>query len=70
MESRNRRAFVEQIPLIRIIVILFSVPRALLIKSKKYENLARVHFIPNLKVRVFVTLRTPDVIKLKKDEDT
>jgi hypothetical protein len=62
MESRNRRAFVEQIPLIRIIVILFSVPRALLIKSKKYENLARVHFIPNLKVRVFVTLRTPDVI--------
>ncbi|MDQ1254306.1 MAG: hypothetical protein QG646_3537, partial [Euryarchaeota archaeon] len=26
---------------------------------------ARVHFIPDLKVGVFVTLRTPFVIKLK-----
>jgi hypothetical protein len=26
---------------------------------------ARVHFIPNQKVGVFVTLRTPDVIKQK-----
>ena len=36
MESRNRRVFVAQIPLIRIIVTLFSVPKEfLLIKSKK-----------------------------------
>jgi len=36
MESLNRRAFVDQIPLIIIIVTLFSVPReSLLIKSKK-----------------------------------
>ena len=36
MESRNRRAFVAQIPMIRIIVTLFSVPiESLLIKSKK-----------------------------------
>ena len=36
MESRNRRVFVAQIPLIRIIVTLFSAPReSLLIKSKK-----------------------------------
>jgi hypothetical protein len=64
MESRNRQAFVEQIPLIRIIVILFSVPReSLLINLGKYENRARVHFIPNLNVGVFVTLLTPDVIK-------
>ncbi|MFZ3149004.1 MAG: hypothetical protein WA137_08170, partial [Methanothrix sp.] len=27
------------------------------------QKTARVHFIPNLKVGVFVTLRTPDVIK-------
>ena len=44
---------------------MFSVLReSLLIKSKKYENWARVHFIPDLKVGVFVTLRAPDVIKL------
>ena len=28
----------------------------------RYENQARVHFIPNLKVGVFVNLRAPDVI--------
>ncbi|OPY51784.1 MAG: hypothetical protein A4E51_01482 [Methanosaeta sp. PtaU1.Bin055] len=35
----------------------------MLINLRKYENQARVHFIPNLKVGVFVTLRAPDVIK-------
>jgi len=35
----------------------------LLINLRKCENRARVHFIPNLKVGVFVTLRAPDVIK-------
>jgi hypothetical protein len=36
MESGNRRPFVAQIPLIRIIVTSFSVPKeSLLIKSKK-----------------------------------
>jgi len=40
------------------------VPRdSLLINLRKYKNQARVHFIPNLKVGVFVTLRAPDVIK-------
>ena len=40
------------------------VPRdSLLINLRKYENQARVHFIPNLKGGVFVTLRAPDVIK-------
>ena len=40
------------------------VPRdSLLINLRKYENQARAHFIPNLKVGVFVTLRAPDVIK-------
>jgi hypothetical protein len=65
MESRNRRAFVAQIPLDQnYIVSLFSVPReSLLIKSKKYENRARVHSIPDLKIGVFVILRAPDVIK-------
>ncbi len=28
-----------------------------------YEKWARVHFIPDLKVGVFVTLRAPNVIK-------
>jgi hypothetical protein len=28
----------------------------------RYENQARVHFIPNLKVGVLVNLRAPDVI--------
>ena len=28
------------------------------------QKTARVHFIPNQKVEVFVTLRTPDVIKV------
>jgi len=44
-------------------VTLLSVTRGtLLINLRKYENRARVHFIPNLKVGVFVTLRTPFVI--------
>ena len=30
--------------------------------SKPYENRATVHFIPNPKVGVFVTLHAPDVI--------
>jgi len=63
MESRNRRAFVDQISSIRIIVTLFSVPReSLLINIRKYEDRARIHFIPNQKVGVFVTLRAPDLI--------
>ena len=46
---------------------VFGSQRVLVILSnlRKYENRARVHFIPNLKVGVFVTLRTPDVIKVK-----
>ena len=64
MFIRNHRAFVDQIRLIKIIATLFSVPReSLLINLRKCENRARVHFIPNLKVGVFVTLRAPDVIK-------
>jgi hypothetical protein len=31
--------------------------------QESLKNCARVHFIPNLKVGVFVTLRAPDVIK-------
>jgi hypothetical protein len=47
-----------------IILTLLSVTRgALLIILRKYENQAWVHFMPNLKVGVFVTLRAPDVIK-------
>jgi hypothetical protein len=30
---------------------------------KEHEKRARVHFIPDLKVRVFVTLRAAEVIK-------
>ena len=37
---------------------------SLLFNSRKYENRARVHFISDLKVGVFVTLRAPDVIKI------
>jgi hypothetical protein len=48
-------------PFIRIIVSLFPVPR-------EYENRARVHFIPDLKGGVFVTLRAPDAIKRLKGE--
>jgi len=32
------------------------------------QKRARVHFIPDLKVGVFVTLRAPDVIKNKISE--
>jgi hypothetical protein len=32
---------------------------------REHKERARVHFIPDLKVGVFVTLRTPDVIKFK-----
>jgi hypothetical protein len=34
------------------------------IGSKEHEKRARVHFIPNLKVGVFVTLCAPEVIKM------
>jgi hypothetical protein len=45
-------------------VTLLSVFRgAFLINLRKYENRARVHFIPKLKVGVFVTLHAPDGIK-------
>ena len=37
----------------------------MLINLRKYENRARIHFIPDMKVGVFVTLRAPDVIKEK-----
>jgi hypothetical protein len=51
-------------------VTLLSVTRGtLLINLRKYENRARVHFIPNLKVGVFVTLRTPFVINLYQSPD-
>jgi hypothetical protein len=44
-------------------VTLLSVTRrALLINPRKHENRARVHFIPNLKVGLFVTLCTPDAM--------
>jgi len=33
--------------------------------QKGLKNFARVHSIPNLKVRIFVTLRALDLIKLK-----
>ncbi|UEC42245.1 MAG: hypothetical protein METHAR1v1_470007 [Methanothrix sp.] len=33
---------------------------------KEHEKQARVHFIPDLKVGVFVTLRTPEVIKRQR----
>ena len=48
--------------LIGTIETLLSVPReSLFIDLRKHENRARVHFIPDLKVGVFVTLRAPDV---------
>jgi hypothetical protein len=31
---------------------------------REHKERARVHFIPDLKVGVFVTLRAPDVIKV------
>jgi hypothetical protein len=34
------------------------------INLSEHNELARVHFIPDLKVGVFVTLRAPDVIKI------
>ncbi|MDD2339052.1 MAG: hypothetical protein PHG79_02000, partial [Methanosarcina sp.] len=33
--------------------------------QKSTKKRARVHFIPDLKVRVFVTLRAPVVIRIK-----
>jgi hypothetical protein len=42
---------------------------SLLVNSRKYENRARVHFISDLKVGVFVTLRAPYVINLEKPEN-
>jgi|GEM_PF-3358372 len=46
-----------------MIGILQSTTReAPLVNSIKHENRARVHFISDLKVGVFVTLRTPNVI--------
>jgi hypothetical protein len=43
---------------------LLSVSRdSFLINLRKRENRARVHFIPDLKVGEFVTLRAPDVLK-------
>src|SRR5450759_1742887 len=39
-------------------------------RFKQNQKEARVHFIPDLKDRVFVTLRTPEVIKrIVSDED-
>ena len=63
VESRNRRALVARIPLDQNYRNLFLFPKeSLLIKSEKYENRARVHLIPDLKVGVFVILRAPNVI--------
>jgi len=53
-EFRTRRVFVAQIPLICTICF---------IDLEEQKEHARVHFIPDLKVGVFVTLRAPDVIK-------
>ncbi len=36
------------------------------IGSREHKERARVHFIPDLKVGVFVTLRAPDVIKMPR----
>jgi len=36
--------------------------RSLVIDLRKYENRARVRFIPHLKVCVFVTVRAHDVV--------
>jgi len=52
-EFRTRRVFVAQIPLICTICF---------IDLEEQKEHARVHFIPDLKVGVFVTLRAPDVI--------
>ena len=49
--------------------LLFGIRRALLINPRKYENRARVHFIPNLKVGVFVTLRTPVVVTTSEQKE-
>ena len=62
---RNRQIFVCPNPHLEIIVTLLSATGgASLINLRKYENRASVHFIPNLKVGVFVTLLAPDVIKM------
>ena len=61
---QNHQIFVCPNLLLRNILTLLSVARgALLIHPRKYENRARVHFIPNLKVGVSVTLSAPDAIK-------
>ena len=52
-DFRNHRVFVAQIPLICTICF---------IDLEEQKKRARVHFIPDLKVGVFVTLRAPDVI--------
>jgi probable DNA metabolism protein len=53
-EFRNHRFFVAQVLLICTICF---------IDLEEQKNRARVLFIPDLKVGVFVTLRAPDVIK-------
>ena len=40
-----------------------------IINLREHKERARVHFIPDLKVGVFVTLRAPDVIKRKEKRD-
>ncbi|MCX6669453.1 MAG: hypothetical protein NTV25_06575, partial [Methanothrix sp.] len=37
------------------------------IDLREHKKCARVHFIPDLKVGVFVTLRAPEVIKICKE---
>ena len=62
-ESEIIESSFAQISTSEIIVTLLSATgAALLINLRKYENRARIHLIPNLKVGVFVTLRAPDVI--------
>ena len=53
-DFRNCRVFVAQIPLICTICF---------IDLEEQKERARVHFIPDLMVGVFVTLCAPDVIK-------
>jgi len=65
-ESEIVESSFAQISTSEIIVTLLSATGgASLINLRKYEHRARVHFIPNLKVGVFVTLRAPNVIKPK-----
>ncbi len=63
-ESEIVESSFAQISSSEIIVTLLSASVGdLLINLRKYENRARVHFIPDLKVGVFVTVRAPEVIK-------